>query len=271
MPVGAPTGFAHQRCYAASMSDCSADITREHYISEVVLNQLAERNSVKIGGLPWQPGETMELVPVPRLVTKALCKRHNEALSPLDAAAGRFLGTLRVYDAHFNEPAPIDELVLFSGHDIERWMLKLVCGSVAAGSVLCDGEVKSREVQEAWIDILFRGAEFPVHWGLYSATPGILRHSQSLDIEWRTDPATRIVLAAGIAINGHPFWLVLGKPDNPAAFGVYRPRTIVLKQGQVRKCVELAWDDQLHDAVATYDRAGTYDGPSPSWPAWGRK
>lgn len=59
-----------------------------------------------------------------------LCKRHNNALSSVDATAGRFLkAILRAPD--FLQSHEIRVLML-SGDDVERWILKTLCTHIVA-------------------------------------------------------------------------------------------------------------------------------------------
>ncbi|WP_166827307.1 hypothetical protein [Thalassoroseus pseudoceratinae] len=58
------------------------------------------------------------------LTTKALCRRHNTALSPIDSAAARFFRAFTTIHNSLCEDMPSQQLYFFSGMDIERWMLK---------------------------------------------------------------------------------------------------------------------------------------------------
>ena len=87
-PPGPATGFSHQNCYLRDTHDCSEQISREHYMSKAVLDQLG--STLRVSGMPWlKPGQTLD-TSVASLTAKILCKRHNEALSPLDGEAGSF-------------------------------------------------------------------------------------------------------------------------------------------------------------------------------------
>jgi hypothetical protein len=87
-PPGKVTGYSHAGCYLRNTRDCSEQISREHYISRSVLTQLGE--VLRISGAPWlDPDQTLDTT-VENLTAKILCKRHNEALSPLDGEAGLF-------------------------------------------------------------------------------------------------------------------------------------------------------------------------------------
>jgi hypothetical protein len=90
------------------------------------------KGEIEFGGLPWKkPGEVMT-VGINSLVSNILCKRHNEALSPLDAAAGK---TFRVLQEICEDISPANKSLsrkgkwfLVSGEAMELWGLKTLFG-----------------------------------------------------------------------------------------------------------------------------------------------
>jgi hypothetical protein len=50
-PPGPQTRFSHPSCYLAGTDDCSERISREHYMSKSVLDQLG--NTLRVTGMPW--------------------------------------------------------------------------------------------------------------------------------------------------------------------------------------------------------------------------
>jgi hypothetical protein len=93
-PPGPATNYAHPNCYLRTTSDCSEEISREHYVSANILEQLGSDEGIEVFGLPWfNPGKGKRLS-VDNLTSKILCKRHNENLSPLDHEAGIFFREL---------------------------------------------------------------------------------------------------------------------------------------------------------------------------------
>lgn len=130
--VPAPkTGYANPNCYLQSLNNCSKKTSREHYVPEAILESLNEKaGSLEVSGVPWiEPGETQHLPPN-ALAAKVLCKRHNEGLSALDTEALRFFNAVR--ELRIQSKAG-QQLVLFNGTDIERWMLKTTLGILWAG------------------------------------------------------------------------------------------------------------------------------------------
>lgn len=127
-PPGRPTGYAHPSCYLRMTRDCSKQISREHYISRSVLEQIGQIVTVS-GGHFLDEGRTLK-TSVGNLTAKILCKRHNEALSPLDFEAGIFFGALvdALTDLKRKTLSRKPIFHLTSGEALELWMLKVACG-----------------------------------------------------------------------------------------------------------------------------------------------
>jgi hypothetical protein len=80
-------------CWASALGDCSSKQSKEHYVSEF----LFASDHIYVNGLPWC-GNELRKIPTSGFVRSMLCKRHNEALSPVDQAGshawrsfGRFI------------------------------------------------------------------------------------------------------------------------------------------------------------------------------------
>jgi len=52
-PVGSRTGYRHPKCYAGADSNCSTKISKEHFISETLLERISLNGRAKIAGLAW--------------------------------------------------------------------------------------------------------------------------------------------------------------------------------------------------------------------------
>lgn len=271
-PPGPATGTSHPKCYLSATRNCSDDISAEHYISKSVLAELERNGTSKIAGLPWQNPRTFSVVGTGRLVSKVLCKRHNEALSPLDEEAGRLIETIGNYDRGFNQENPRADITVLCGEELEKWMLKTTCGMVAAKQTARDGVNYNSDISEVWVSILSGQASWPALWGLYAAVPtGVAYHSSSFSFRPFTHPGTGRVLATEMILNGMMFYLLLGRPDSPSAWGVYRPRTLILEQDAVQKFIEISWLDTRYDEYIRFSRVGKYDGPPPDWAPWAQE
>jgi hypothetical protein len=256
-----PTGFRHPRCYANVDENCSTKISKEHFISAALLRKLQLNNKAKIAGLAWQEPETFDLVPVNGLASNILCERHNSSLSALDSLIDDFATTIRTFDR-----APKSKHVKFSGSGIERWMLKCLLGLTVSKNI-------TSQLKPECTDLLFGRIGWPDHWGLYfpvgASSP--IYHTDSLLIETRVDQARSLILAADFFIQGIPLTLVLGKPDNPAAFGIWRPGQIIFKAPSATQLVNFSWQDKCSGKPVTLTRTGTFDGYPPNWKDWAKE
>jgi len=265
-PPGTVTGYAHAKCYASGDRNCSLKISKEHFISAALLKQIHLNNTAKVAGLKWQQKEAFNVVPLSGLASSILCERHNNALSPLDACMNSFSETIGEFDAALRSStsAEASEQRHFSGDDIERWMVKCLLGLTNSKNL------HSTNLKPECVDLLFANITWPEGWGLYfsasSAKP--IHHSASFLIETQVDPARGLVLAVNFLIRGVPFVLCLGKPNNPASFGLFRPEAIVFRNGQFEKVLVLSWLGGPRSPVILLERAGACDGPPPDWKEW---
>jgi hypothetical protein len=123
------TGQAQNGCYLGHTNDCAEGISREHYISETVLEQLSEP-AVAIEGVFWLPPGERKFVGINSLTANILCVRHNSTLSVLDAEAGQFLRTVKRIHASMNTKSLSRKRLvsIVSGEALEQWILKVACG-----------------------------------------------------------------------------------------------------------------------------------------------
>lgn len=265
-PLGPSTGHRNAKCYACGDRNCSNKISKEHFISATLLRQIHLNNAAKVAGLRWQEKETFNLIPISGLASSILCERHNNALSPLDAVMGDFAQAIADYDDTLrSKDSSVDsEIRAFSGDDIERWMVKCLLGLSASKNLVANN------LKPECIDLLFANIIWPKGWGMYfsasSAKP--IHHSASFLIETSIDPARDLILACKFVIRGLPFVLCLGKPDNPASFGLFRPEAIVFRNGTCEKVLSLSWLEGPQSPPILLERAGSYDGAPPDWREW---
>jgi hypothetical protein len=128
--------------------NCSQMISREHFISKTVLSIL-NAESVRISGATWIPtGQSLDLPPT-GLQANIVCTRHNSALSPLDTMAGKlFRDVDGIYDNLGRRRLSRRSIWhLFSGEELELWLLKTVLGFFHA-NVLSQNGRKIAEAQE---------------------------------------------------------------------------------------------------------------------------
>ena len=142
-PVGtiepAKTDFKNDRCYLSPTGNCGVKITREHFISRQILEQITTSTLKFEGTSPIFGGKQSVEIGINSFSAKVLCDRHNSALSPLDDAAGLAFSAIEALSLDLKRIAETQEtlksLYVASGIDIERWMVKVYCGLVAAGQI----------------------------------------------------------------------------------------------------------------------------------------
>jgi hypothetical protein len=117
-----------------------------------------------VSGLAWMDGGSIGL-PAQSLAANILCERHNVALSPLDAEAGRLFEALRDFDVALGDHAPptTSSRVVINGPDIQRWMLKCLLGAAYSGNLTA----AALNEPGRCLRVLFGEATWPAGWGLY--------------------------------------------------------------------------------------------------------
>ncbi len=263
------SGFSNPRCYAQKNNKCSNKISREHIISNNILEFFEKNKTVKIAGLPWMKQQTFNLLSRNSLASNILCTAHNSSLSGFDTEAGKLFKCISKFDADFNNPNPKNEHRQINGDYIERWMLKIICGLIASNQISTQGSKITVPLPDLFVDILFEKAKFPENWGLYFKVPeeGIIHKFGSVGIT--TFTGNRELKAAEFLINNFKFYLLLGNPDNPTSWGIHRIGKIILKEGSISKVVEFTWEDKENDgSFIELTRSKTSDETPKDWEDW---
>lgn len=244
----------HAKCYLSATGACSDQISKEHLISHAVLKVLAEK-SIGISGVPWlKPGET-KVLPFGSLVSNCLCIAHNSSLTNLDATAGKFFEAFQRCGTTETGP-PLQ--FLFNGHDIERWMLKMLAGMAASNYLAADGEVLANGLHPT-IDVVGL-LQDPTKWvpplGLYF-TQRLGQRFLRQDI-FHLAPLSTI---DGKEISGmladlqglHIALLALNRPVAGSSLeqSGYRPGRINFIMGDVHHTILLSWDDGFEHGEMT--------------------
>ncbi len=258
--------FSHPKCYARNTGKCSRRISREHIISDSLLRLFEHNKTVKVAGLSWLPEKEFRLFSRNSFGSNILCTYHNSILSKYDAEIEAFAKCLIDYDADFNNSSPKSEHKKFKGAYIENWMLKTVCNIIAANQVLREGVPIPCILKDVYIEILFNGIPWQEGWGLYFKIPDKVQKYNCFGFATRT--GNNEVKAADFLFNNFQFSLLLGKPDNPASFGIKRINKITFTNGSIEKVIEFEWEDKQHDVYVVLTRTGTSDLPPEEWEDW---
>lgn len=254
------TGVVVRGCYAGALGDCGGDISKEHWISESVLLHVSTGGKTFMTNAPGLPPEG-KWIPARTFAAKVLCERHNASLSGLDAAGRDFMQTLKEIDHAAAGAIPAAQPVyIFSGHDIERWLLKALCGGLAAGAFQTRAAERLQgDVPREWLELLFSRPHFPSGWGLYFTS----------EVGTRFDADERLGVAAitvegrviGISATMRGIEFVLVVRDVPApnkragaltASSLYRPEAFRVGYGSTEKrgesVVRFCWDVRPQNA-----------------------
>jgi hypothetical protein len=251
-----------EKCYLRERGGCSSKISREHYVSQVVLEAISPNRDITVGGLAWQQPNTLQGIGIGSLQSKVLCVAHNSMLSPLDAVAGCLVDAIVSAD---KDPSKLPEETELDGPSVERWFLKTVISSSEAGALRC------KRLTEKHKQLLFDGT-WPDGWGLYVRPPAERTiFSQDLFLATSINPSTGELLAAKFVIAGVEFWLLLGKPDQPETWGFFRPRGLVFQNGNETKRIGFRWPVKYTDTALIFTKVGVTTETAPHTRGWRQK
>jgi hypothetical protein len=269
-PPGAPTGYAHPRCYMNWTLDCSRTISGEHFISENVLSILNPK-SVRVAGVVWIPhGQTQEL-PLKALQARILCTRHNSAFSGLDTMAGKlFRAVGEIYDDLDRRTLSRKAIWhLFSGEELELWLLKTILGFFHAGVLSKDGR-KIHEVQKIMnpaIEAAYRTGRLTEPCGMYILKTGIASaHRGVLDFASLSDVCDERVVGCRLTIFGlTATFFTDPNMINRDAFTVehsYRPDYLFYQDKRRRHSIVLTWPPRRSRRAVAFTMASRPTVPS---------
>jgi hypothetical protein len=215
------------------------------------LRELSPTGIVEVNGLPGRPHEEFVSVPISRFTCNVLCTRHNAALSPLDSIGHRFFKSLRIVNAELRDKTkkPRTRPYLFNGHDIERYILKVLCGDGFANKMDSPGgRIKGWRPSAQWVRILYGLEPFPPGWRLYlAATPG-----EQFDLDENVLGVCSVtnddgeLCGARFKALGLEFELLMTIP-NPAHLRYsencrYRPGEVSFSDGRATQSITFGWD-----------------------------
>lgn len=248
-PPSPMTGTSLGKCYAGRIQDCGSTLSREHFISETLLHHLNQTGDLRVSGFPWLEGKAKVLPPA-ALASHILCARHNAALSTLDAIAVRLF---RSFDQTGAVGSGDQFLYFFSGHDIERWLLKILCGLAFSKNLALDGEVDPA-IPKHVIDILFGHAEFSEHQGLYvcKTTGHQLEGPHGIEIQAITGRGR--LTGIGVKVCGYELVLSISGFESrifDARHFAYRPLELYTSARDFEKSVVFSWDGKADLGTVT--------------------
>jgi hypothetical protein len=209
-----------------------------------------------LGGVNWQEQNRTQELPTPRLASKILCKRHNEALSSLDAMALRFFQKL---DNAIRQKQRQPCAFLFDGTDFERWMLKTLCGVVFSGHADIGAVDATWKPDWLWLNILFDDEPFPDHWGLYYSGESADTIEGGVKIRTISNSAYG-VYGVKISLNDEGFLFLTPPPDLTSIYLArycYRPKEIIIVNEFCENVLHFGWHDRFEhrtSGVGKYEK-----------------
>jgi hypothetical protein len=232
-------------CYAGQLGDCSETTNGEHFISRSVLKVVGPTGMLRLSGGPWAaPTESAE-VGFDAVEKPILCERHNRQLSPLDDAAAKLFRHVRDFAAQFAGNAPPGpSATLLNGHAIERWMLKVLIGSVYSQTATLNGQAFGGwSPPIRWLQTLVDGEAFAPPCGLYFEGAPLDEFSSEPEFSHMVLVANGGTIIGGqFAISGLRFSLftepIVEWRGDPGRFRLFALR---FTDGREEKAILLAW------------------------------
>lgn len=251
-------------CYASALGDCTSKLSREHYFSKSVLEQIHPRPIVE--GLPREEVQDKRYS-IASLTAKILCTHHNAALSPLDSEAAKVFAAIDGFeqDSAARQTPSRSKVTSVSGPEFERWLLKVAFGLCKGNIVrnsLLGTAITSIRNEEGMLQVLFDQGEWPDHWGIYLAMPTQpVGAPANLGFEPRTNSETGELLILVAWLRVVEFWICLGKPA-PVQEGQYRPGVITFSESGTSRtsALQFLWPTGEQHASFNLNRVGEQQG-----------
>jgi hypothetical protein len=259
-PSGPRSGHANPRCYMNWTNDCSTTISGEHFIAQTVLSILNPK-MLRISGAAWiPPGQTRDL-PLKALQANVLCQRHNSAWAPLDAMAGKIFRALReIYDdlgRRTLSRKPIWHL--FSGEELELWLLKTILGFFHADVLSKNGErlTATQTIMNDTIRAAYTVGHLPEPCGMYVMKDAkVLAQLGSLEFSSLSEETDQRVVGCRLTMMGLVVTLFTDPHmRNRHLFTVnhsYRPDYLFYRNPRRRHSVVLTWQPRTFRRAVEY-------------------
>ena len=249
--------FSHPSCYANCLGDCSNKITKEHYISENILNTF----ETIIPTVGFERAKKLHdgTAPASSFSSKILCGKHNTSLSEIDTEAGLLFNHLR----KISKFEPCEDMFKFNGPKIERWFLKYILGVFTTGQF---SEAKLQPSRlENLVRILFNKENLWVGHGLYLKRPSDNKFYgyQRIGSETSLGP-NRELLGIYFDFHGYVFYFSLIDVIFSREDLRYRPKTINFNIDKKTKSIEFDWGDERFQNKIDLSFLGIQSGEPPT-------
>ncbi len=188
-----------------------------------------------------------------------LCTNHNNILGPFDAFANVFDDQLR----RIAGAGTVSTHIQFNGNNLERWMLKTLCGLLASGSARKHNAKKlASDIPEFWVNVLFGRCDLAPPLGLYI--------SGTIGEQW--DIPDRSIAMAPLSFGDQVVGLTLqmqwlrcalmmstwkGQPAGAInAQSIRRPAHLRVLSGPAEHMIQFVWDSGAGPGVEVTYTAG---------------
>ena len=102
---------------------------------------------------------------------------------------------------------------------------------------------------------------WPLGWGLYVTTPkGQIHHSSSLELLPLFNPENGELLSLAVKFNGFEMSFLMGKPNLPNAFGIFRPNKLNFLKDSSLSTISFNWHPHKSGKEVSYLHTGIYRG-----------
>ncbi|MBI4442194.1 MAG: hypothetical protein HY649_02330 [Acidobacteria bacterium] len=252
-----------RRCWAACLSECSGGFTGEHLVTK----KLFKGKAITVKGSPWCRQIAMS-IGKENFTSNALCKKHNNGLSPVDQAGIDAFAVFRRL-AELDEqriqamkaagsPLPFDVMEhTVDGPMIERWFLKTLINLEVVGKQgipIGPYQNNASEPPQELVEIAFGQKQFENGAGLYTLSregQDIYLVERVTCILWIHDSGHGMYIAATeFWFYGYTFFLNLAQKMLPQVFQLgdaevnlrYRPMMIPCRlYGKLSQRINCMW------------------------------
>jgi hypothetical protein len=237
-------------CYAKALGDCAGSTSDEHIVSEAVLRFLKANvrgnPQVYAQNTAGLPRGVRRLRDIGRMTAPILCATHNSGLDLYDdAALAMCKASLALYDAD-NSHDPAAESFIIDCDRLERWMLKVLFGTVYYGRDWPPLAGLGRQAPLVeWLEILYERRKMPAGRGLYWLPTQLEgEHFETRDevelLPWFRKGDGKLVGLRVWFFSFH-FGLLTDDADVEGYGGRYRPAAI--RVSGCNKRIEFRWMD----------------------------
>lgn len=239
LPKRPLTGTAVKKCLFAQFKDCWGGISGEHIVSANILRAIDERQVTIESPLFTRTGGINSDI----FKTNRLCRRHNSAFSPLDEEGGRLFRALQSIETSLSEKTTLGPpLFLFSGTDIERWLLKTMY--MAHFAKLTGFDPSAYRIPSSYLEYFWHSLPAPLGLYVLARTSG----EEKLKLNLTKNVSTHVfadggtIVGISVTLSGVEFLLLLQPHVIDLANYEYRPQYLNFFDENFVIGLALVWD-----------------------------